>query len=96
MELTPMDFIVEMQLAKPNYLFIKDGDAEDVAISIEECRLLVPKYTLNDKLFLSLTDKLAHQPMKKYYTKTQMATHSIPSGSRSAIIDSLTLGKKMT
>ena len=51
--LSNTDIHIELELAKPAYVFQSETDAmTDIKFDFERCRLFVPKTKLNDKLFL--------------------------------------------
>lgn len=93
--LPDIDVTIELQLAKPEYCF--QGDKEDAPYDInyafERVKLFVPEYKLNDQLFLAIQNKLSNQAIRQYFTSTDISTYSIPTGTRSHILDTVGMGK---
>ena len=90
-----VDVSVELELNKPEAVFhSKDLSADNVDINFDfdRVRLFVPKVKLNDKLFLSLNDRLAKEAMRQFFTSTRINTHTISAGNKTATIDNVATG----
>ena len=93
--LSNTDIHIELELAKPSYVFQSETDAmTDINFDFERCRLFVPKTKLNDKLFLQIEARLAKEAMRQFFTSTQVNTYSISTGNKTQTFDCIASGFK--
>ena len=88
--------VLDFELAKPDYVFQSaslTAPDNDVNFSIDDMRLLVPCSTLNDKLYLDIEARLAKEPIRHIFNKTEVCIQSSPKGAKTCILDSLSVGR---
>ena len=88
-----VDIHIQLDLSKPEYVFQSlDDKNTDINYSIERARLFVPFMKHNDSLYTQLKNRLDKEPMRQFYTSTQITTHSISTGDKSTVFSSLCPG----
>ena len=91
-----VDVHIELDLNSPKYVFQSADDTEantDINFQFERCRLYVPFIKLNDQLFLQLESRLAKDAMRQFFTSTQIDTHAISTGDKTATFSSIAPGQ---
>ena len=88
-----VDIHVQLDLSKPEYVFHSDEDAtDDINFVIQRARLFLPHLVLSDSLYTQLKNRLAKEPIRQFFTSTQITTHSISTGDKSTVFSNICPG----
>ena len=91
-----IDVHIELDLNSPKYVFQSSDDTTantDINFSFERCRLFVPFIKLNDQLYLQLEQRLKNDALRQFFTSTQIDTHAISTGDKTATFSSIAPGQ---
>ena len=91
-----IDVHIELDLSSPKYVFQSEDDTlanTDINFEFERCRLFVPFIKLNDQLYLQPENRLKNDAMRQFFTSTQIDTHAISTGDKTATFSSIAPGQ---
>ena len=91
-----VDVHIELDLNSPKYAFQSADDTDtntDINFQFERCRLFVPFIKLNDQLYLQLESRLKNDVLRQFFTSTQIDTHAISTGDKTATFSSIAPGQ---
>ena len=87
------DVTVDLDLAPREIALCAHDEDADINYVLEEVKLTVPIVRMADKVFLNYQERLQHQPMRFNFNKLESYSFAMPKGSRSYVIDSLSVGR---